>query len=73
MPDGIAKLFLLLALSGILSPAEPVNHFTYEGENRKMSTPAYSVDVALRVKRVKDGSSHTIYLCGSYNWSNFGV
>jgi hypothetical protein len=63
MPDGIAKLFLLLALSGILSPAEPVNRFTYEGRNRKISTPAYTVDVALRVKRVS----------GSYNWSNFGV
>jgi len=53
MPDGIAKLFLLLALSGILSPAEPVNHFTYEGGDRKMTTLTYSVDVALRVKRLK--------------------
>jgi hypothetical protein len=27
--------------------------FTYEGGNRKMDTPTYTVDVALRIKRVK--------------------
>jgi len=47
MPDGIAKLFLLLALSGILSPAEPVkphpsnpHYFIYQGKPAILITSA---------------------------------
>jgi hypothetical protein len=88
MPDGIAKLIVLLSLSCAFSMAEPIKphpanshyflyqgkpailitsaehydavinkefnseRFKYDGGNRKMNTPIYAVDVALRIKRI---------------------
>jgi hypothetical protein len=68
MPDGIAKQILLLSLSCAFSLAQgsyqadwvgPASgsvisseRFRHEGGDRSMSTPAYTVDVALRIKRM---------------------
>jgi hypothetical protein len=50
LPSGTYQADWMNPASGSVISSE---RFTFEGGNRKMSTPSYSLDVALRIKRTK--------------------
>jgi hypothetical protein len=50
LPSGTYQADWMNPASGSVISSE---RFTFEGGNRKMSTPSYSLDIALRIKRTK--------------------